>query len=33
MPFTVNIESKITMLPIYNFEFTRKCEEVYYVKH
>ena len=29
----IKIESKITMLPIYNFEFTRKCEEVYYVKH
>ena len=33
MPFAVKIESKITLLPIYNFEFTIKCEEVYYVKH
>ena len=24
---------KITMLPIYNFEFTIKCEDIYYMKH
>ena len=29
----IKIESKITMLPIYNFEFTIKCEDVYYMKH
>ena len=29
----IKIESKITMLPIYNFEFTIKCENVYYMKH
>ena len=29
----IKIESKITMLPIYNFEFAMKCEEVYYMKH
>ena len=29
----VKIESKITMLPIYNLEFTIKCEDVYYMKH
>ena len=29
----IKIESKITMLPIYNFEYTRKCESVYYRKH
>ena len=26
----IKIESKITMLPIYNFEFTIKCDNVYY---
>ena len=26
----IKIESKITMLPIYNFEFTMKCEDTYY---
>ena len=26
----IKIKSKITMLPIYNFEFTIKCEDVYY---
>ena len=29
----IKIESKITMSPIYNFEFTIKCEDVYYMKH
>lgn len=29
----VKIEYEITMLPIYNFEFTIKCENVYYMKH
>ena len=29
----IKIESKITMLPIYNFEFTIKCESIYYRKH
>ena len=29
----IKIESKITiMLPIYNFEFTIKCKDVYYMK-
>ena len=28
----IKIESKITMLPIYNFEVVLKCEEVYYMK-
>ena len=28
----IKIESKITMLPIYNFEFTIKCEDIYYIK-
>ena len=26
------IKYEITMLPIYNFEFTIKCEDVYYMK-
>ena len=26
----MKIEFKITMLPIYNFEFTMKCEDTYY---
>ena len=26
----IKIESKITMLPIYNFEFTIKYDDVYY---
>ena len=26
----IKIESKISMLPIYNFEFTIKCDDVYY---
>ena len=25
----IKIESKLTMLPIYNFEFTIKCESIY----
>lgn len=29
----VKIEYEIIMLPIYNFEFTIKCEDVYYMKH
>ena len=29
----IKIESKLTMLPIYNFEFTIKCESIYYRKH
>ena len=29
----ITIEYEITMLPIYNFEFTIKCEDVYYMKH
>ena len=29
----IEIEYEITMLPIYNFEFTIKCEGVYYMKH
>ena len=29
----IKVESKITMLPIYNFEVALKCEEVYYTKH
>ena len=30
----IKIESKMTiMLPIYNVEFTIKCEDVYYMKH
>ena len=29
----IKIESKITMSPIYNFEFTIKCEDVYCTKH
>ena len=29
----IKIESKITMLPIYNFEFTIKCESINYRKH
>ena len=29
----IQIESKITMLPIYNFEFKMKCEDIYYMKH
>ena len=29
----IKIESKITMWPIDNFEFTVKCEDVYYMKH
>ena len=29
----VKIEYEITMLPIYNFEFTIKCKDVYYMKH
>ena len=31
----IKIESKITMLRtgIYNFEFTIKCESIYYRKH
>ena len=29
----IKIESKITMLPIYNFEFTIKYESIYYRKH
>ena len=29
----IKIESKITMLPIYNFEFTIKCESIYYRKN
>ena len=29
----IKIEYEITMLPIYNFEFTIKCEDVYYMKH
>ena len=29
----IKIEFEITMLPIYNFEFTIKCEDVYYMKH
>ena len=28
----VKIEYEITMLPIYNFEFKIKCEDVYYMK-
>ena len=28
----IKIESKL-LLPIYNFEFTVKCEDVYYMKH
>ena len=27
------IKYEITMLPIYNFEFTIKCEDVYYMKN
>ena len=26
----IKIESKITMLPVYKFEFTITCEDVYY---
>ena len=29
----ITIEYEITMLPIYNFEFTIKCEDAYYMKH
>ena len=29
----IKIESKITMLPIYNLEFTIKCESIYYRKN
>ena len=29
----IKIEYKITMLPIYNFDFTIKCKDVYYMKH
>ena len=29
----IKIEYEITMLPIYNFEFTIKCKDVYYMKH
>ena len=29
----IKIEYEITMLPIYNFEFTIKCEDVYYMKN
>ena len=29
----IKTESKITMLPIYNFQFTIKCKDVYYMKH
>ena len=29
----IKIESKIIMLPIYNFEFTIKCESINYRKH
>ena len=29
----IKIECEITMLPIYNFEFTIKCESIYYRKH
>ena len=29
----IKIEYEITMLLIYNFEFTIKCEDVYYMKH
>ena len=29
----IKIEYEITMLPIYNFECTIKCEDVYYMKH
>ena len=29
----IKIEYEITVLPIYNFEFTIKCEDVYYMKH
>ena len=31
--FDIKIEYEIIMLPIYNFEFTIKCEDVYYMKH
>ena len=27
------IKYEITMLPIYKFEFTIKCEDVYYMKN
>ena len=27
------IEFEITMLPIYNFEFSIKCEDLYYMKN
>ena len=29
----IKIESRISMLPIYNFAFRIKCEDVYYMKH
>ena len=29
----IKIGYKITMLPIYNFDFTIKCKDVYYMKH
>ena len=29
----IKTEYKITMLPIYNFDFTIKCKDVYYMKH
>ena len=29
----IKIEFEITMLPIYNFEFTIKCEDVYYMNY
>ena len=29
----IKIEYEITMLPIYTFEFTIKCEDVYCMKH
>ena len=29
----IKIEYKITMLHIYNFDFTIKCKDIYYMKH
>ena len=29
----IKTESKITMLPVYNFEFTIKCEDINFMKH
>ena len=31
-PVQLKLNPKLLLL-IYNFEFTRKCEELYYVKH